>query len=118
MSVGGQPKYAQSFEPLPGNIEHVPFNDVAALEAAMGPDVCAFVVEPIQGESGVMPADRIFLQRARELTTQHDALLIFDEVQTGNAAPGICMPISISAWCPTCSARPRAWAAASRLAPC
>lgn len=88
VSVGGQPKYAQSFEPLPGNIEHVPFNDVAALEAAMGPDVCAFVVEPIQGESGVMPADRIFLQRARELTTRYDALLIFDEVQTGNGRTG------------------------------
>lgn len=88
VSVGGQPKYAQTFEPLPGNITHVPFNDIAALEAAMGPDVCAFVVEPIQGESGVMPSEKAFLLRARELTTQHDALLIFDEVQTGNGRTG------------------------------
>lgn len=88
VSVGGQPKYAQSFEPLPGNIQHVPYNDIAALEAVMGPDVCAFVVEPIQGEGGVTPADPAYLQRARELTTQYDALLIFDEVQSGNGRTG------------------------------
>lgn len=88
VSVGGQPKYAQSFEPLPGNIQHVPYNDIAALEAVMGPDVCAFVVEPIQGEGGVTPADPAYLQRARELTVQHDALLIFDEVQSGNGRTG------------------------------
>lgn len=88
VSVGGQPKYAQSFEPLPGNIQHVPYNDIAALEAAMGPDVCAFVVEPLQGEGGVTPADPAYLQRARALTTQHDALLIFDEVQSGNGRTG------------------------------
>lgn len=78
----------QPFEPLPGGVEHIEFNDIAALEAAMGPDVAALVVEPIQGEAGVRALSAQYLQRARELTSQHGALLILDEVQTGMGRTG------------------------------
>lgn len=86
--VGGQAKYTQGFEPLPGGIQHLPFNDVAALEAAMSDEVCAVVLEPVQGEGGVLPATREFVQAARALCDKHKALLIFDEVQTGNSRSG------------------------------
>ncbi|WP_028079685.1 acetylornithine/succinyldiaminopimelate transaminase [Solimonas soli] len=86
--VGGQPKYAQGFEPLPAGIRHLPFNDVAALEAAMNDTVCAVVMEPIQGEGGVLPATPEFARAARALCDRHRALLIFDEVQTGNGHTG------------------------------
>jgi acetylornithine/N-succinyldiaminopimelate aminotransferase len=88
VSVGGQPKYTEGFEPLPGQISHVPFNDLEALKAAMGEDVCAVVVEPIQGEGGVMPADPAFLRGISALCCEHRALLIFDEVQSGNGRTG------------------------------
>jgi acetylornithine/N-succinyldiaminopimelate aminotransferase len=86
--VGGQPKYTQGFEPLPDGIRHLPFNDVAALQAAMNDDVCAVVMEPIQGEGGLTPATKEFAQAARALCDQHKALLVFDEVQTGNGRTG------------------------------
>lgn len=88
VSVGGQAKYTQGFEPIPGGIEHLPFNDLAALEAAMREDVCAIVLEPVQGEGGIMPATKEFIEGARALATKHDALLIFDEVQCGNGRSG------------------------------
>ncbi|WLQ11389.1 aspartate aminotransferase family protein [Hahella aquimaris] len=88
VSVGGQAKYREGFEPVPGGIKHVPFNDIAALEAAINENTCAFVVEPVQGEGGVTPADEAYLKRARELCDQHNALLIFDEVQTGVGRTG------------------------------
>src|SRR5690606_34469892 len=58
------------------------------LEAAIGPNTCAVVIEPIQGESGVLPADLAYLKRARELCDANNALLIFDEVQTGMGRTG------------------------------
>ena len=73
----------EPFAPLPGGFKAVPRNDVAALEAAMTPDVCALMMEPIQGESGVWPLTDEFLTAARRLADEHEALLIFDEVQTG-----------------------------------
>ncbi|MAM88208.1 aspartate aminotransferase family protein [Allohahella sp. A8] len=88
VSVGGQMKYREGFEPVPGGISHVPFNSCSALEAAIGPQTCAFVVEPIQGEGGVTPACATFLHKARELCDKHDALLIFDEVQSGVGRSG------------------------------
>ncbi|ABC28780.1 acetylornithine transaminase [Hahella chejuensis KCTC 2396] len=88
VSVGGQAKYREGFEPVPGGIKHAPFNDIAALEAAIDENTCAFVVEPVQGEGGVTPADEAYLKRARELCDQHNALLIFDEVQTGVGRTG------------------------------
>lgn len=86
--VGGQPKYTQGFGPLPGGIRHLPFNDVAALEAAMGDEVCAVVMEPIQGEGGLTPATPEFARAARALCDKHRALLVLDEVQTGNGRTG------------------------------
>lgn len=88
VSVGGQPKYAKDFSPLPGGIEHVPFNDLAAAAAAIDDQTCAVIVEPIQGEGGVLPADTAFLQGLRKLCDRHGALLIFDEVQTGVGRTG------------------------------
>ncbi|URW83141.1 acetylornithine/succinyldiaminopimelate transaminase [Alcaligenes sp. DN25] len=83
VSVAGQPKYSEGFGPPIKGIRHVAFNDIQALEAAVSSHTCAVVIEPVQGESGVFPASRAYLQRARELCDTHGALLIFDEVQTG-----------------------------------
>jgi predicted acetylornithine/succinylornithine family transaminase len=75
--------YQEGFEPIPGGFEHVAFNDIAALEAAFDDSVVAFIVEPVQGESGVKPATKAFLEAARRLCDEHGALLIFDEIQSG-----------------------------------
>lgn len=88
VSVGGQPKYTQGFGPLPQDITHIPYNDIAAAENAISDKTCAVIVEPIQGEGGVTPAKREFLQRLRELCDKHNALLIFDEVQSGAGRTG------------------------------
>jgi len=88
VSVGGQAKYTEGYEPLPPDIDHIPFNDIAAARAAIGADVCAVVVEPVQGEGGVMPADPAYLKALRELCDANGALLIFDEVQCGMGRTG------------------------------
>jgi len=88
VSVGGQAKYTEGYEPLPPDIDHIPFNDIAAARAAIGSDVCAVVVEPVQGEGGVLPADPAYLQALRELCDANGALLIFDEVQCGMGRTG------------------------------
>lgn len=83
VSVGGQPRYSQGFGPAIEGVRHVSLNDISELEAVVSERTCAIVIEPVVGESGVLPADPGFLQRARELCDEHKALLIFDEVQTG-----------------------------------
>ncbi|HZW13054.1 MAG TPA: acetylornithine/succinyldiaminopimelate transaminase [Noviherbaspirillum sp.] len=88
VSVGGQPKYTEGFEPLPPELFHIPFNDIDAARAAIGADVCAVVVEPVQGEGGVLPATREYLLALRELCDAAEALLIFDEVQCGMGRTG------------------------------
>ena len=88
VSVGGQAKYTQGFEPIPAGITHLPYNDIAALEAAVSSRTCAIVLEPIQGEGGVMPGSAEFIAAARRLADQHRALLIFDEVQSGMGRSG------------------------------
>jgi succinylornithine aminotransferase len=88
VSVGGQPKYAEGFGPVPAGIVHLPYNDIEAAQQAIGPKTCAVIVEPVQGEGGVIPADPAFLRALREACDQHDALLIFDEVQTGVGRTG------------------------------
>jgi len=80
--------YREPFEPLPGGVEHLPFGDVEALEAAVDGSVAALVLEPIQGEAGVRPLPEGYLARARELTAAHGALLVVDEVQTGIGRTG------------------------------
>ncbi|MFI8417357.1 bifunctional acetylornithine/succinyldiaminopimelate transaminase [Serratia sp. NPDC078593] len=88
VSVGGQAKYSDGFGPKPADIVHVPFNDLAAVKAVMDDQTCAVVMEPIQGEGGITPAEAQFLQGVRELCDQHQALLVFDEVQSGMGRSG------------------------------
>jgi len=88
VTVGGQEKYQHGFEPLVPGVRHVPFGDVAALDAALGPETAAFMVEPILGESGVIPAPEGYLQAARELTRHKGVLLCLDEIQTGIGRTG------------------------------
>jgi succinylornithine transaminase family protein len=88
VSVGGQPKYTEGFGPLPADLTHIAFNDIDAARAAIGDDVCAVMVEPVQGEGGVIPATTEYLQALRELCNQHGALLIFDEIQCGMGRTG------------------------------
>jgi acetylornithine/N-succinyldiaminopimelate aminotransferase len=88
VSVGGQPKYTEGFAPVPAGIKHVEFNNIESLKAAMSDKTCAVVIEPVQGEGGVLPATQEYLEAARELCNQHGALLVFDEVQTGVGRSG------------------------------
>ncbi len=89
VSVGGQPKYLEGFEPSPGGIHHADFNDLESVRKLISKDkTCAVVVEPIQGEGGVMPADPEFLKGLRQLCDENDALLVFDEVQSGVGRTG------------------------------
>ena len=88
LAATGQPKYHHGFEPLVPGVKHVPYGDLAALEKALGPATAAFIVEPIQGEAGVLPPPAGYLARARELTRRAGALLCLDEVQTGMGRTG------------------------------
>jgi len=88
LSATGQPKYHHGFEPLVPGVRFVPFGDAEALAAALGPRAAAFIVEPIQGEAGVMSPPAGYLAKARELTRKAGALLLFDEVQTGMGRTG------------------------------
>ena len=88
VSVGGQSHYSDGFGPRPGAIQHIPYNDTEALKALISDKTCAVVMEPLQGEGGVLPADKAFAKTVRELCDQHNALLIFDEVQTGMGRTG------------------------------
>jgi acetylornithine/N-succinyldiaminopimelate aminotransferase len=82
LSMTGTQKYREGFGPL-GPVTHVAYGDAAAVEAAMGADVCAIIVEALQGEGGVLPAPSGFLAQLRSIADAHGALLLCDEVQTG-----------------------------------
>lgn len=88
VSAGGQPAYSQDFAPLPPDIRHAVYNDLDSASQLINDATCAVIVEPVQGEGGVIPATKAFLQGLRELCDRHDALLIFDEVQTGVGRTG------------------------------
>ena len=89
VTATAQPKYQEGYEPLPGGFRYVDFNDIAQLEAAMaGGDVAAVMLEPVQGEGGVMPAAPGYLQAVRALCDQHKALLVLDEIQCGMGRSG------------------------------
>lgn len=88
VTVGGQPKYREGFEPVVPGVRHVPFGDLAALDTALNDRTAAFIVEPILGECGVLPAPEGYLQAARELTRKRGVLLCLDEVQTGMGRTG------------------------------
>ncbi len=83
MSATGQTKIQDGFDPLLPGFRHLPFNDPAALENAVRPETAAFLLEPIQGEGGVVPVTREFLHALVDLCKKHDLLLLLDEVQTG-----------------------------------
>jgi acetylornithine/N-succinyldiaminopimelate aminotransferase len=87
LAVTGQPSYREGFGPLAG-ATHVPYGDIAAVKQAMGPDVAAVIVEPIQGEGGVLPAPKGFLSELRQLCDEQHVLLLADEVQTGVGRTG------------------------------
>ncbi|HEV2756333.1 MAG TPA: acetylornithine transaminase [Actinomycetota bacterium] len=88
LSVTGQPGKRAPFEPLVGDVVHVPFGDAAALAGALGPHVAAVVLEPIQGEAGVVVPPDGYLPEVRRLCDETSALLVLDEVQTGIARTG------------------------------
>lgn len=88
VSTGGQEKYSKGFGPKIEGISHVPYNDLVAMEAAISEKTCAVILEPIQGESGVLPAEQAYLEGVRALCDKYNALLIFDEVQTGLGRTG------------------------------
>ena len=89
VTATAQPKYQEGYEPLPGGFRYVDFNDAVQLETAMAAgDVAAVMLEPVQGEGGVMPANPGFLQHVRALCDQHDALLVLDEIQVGMGRTG------------------------------
>lgn len=83
LSVTGQEKYQKDFAPLVPGAKSVEFNNSKELELKMSADVCAVIIEPIQGEGGIIPAQVSFLKKAYELCDKYDALLIYDEVQCG-----------------------------------
>ncbi|GAB4363050.1 MAG: acetylornithine transaminase [Deltaproteobacteria bacterium] len=88
LSATGQPKFHAGFEPMLPGFRTVPFGDLDALSAALRPDVCAFLVEPIQGESGVRVPPEGYLEGAARLCRERDILLIADEIQTGMGRTG------------------------------
>ncbi len=89
VTATAQPKYQEGYEPLPAGFRYLDFNDAAALELAFAVgDIAAVMLEPVQGEGGVLPAAPGFLKRVRELCDQHDALLVLDEIQCGMGRTG------------------------------
>ncbi|CAL4043824.1 Acetylornithine/succinyldiaminopimelate aminotransferase [Buchnera aphidicola (Tetraneura ulmi)] len=86
--VGGQFKYSDGFGPKPSEIFHIPYNDIKAIKSVVDDSTCAVVVEPIQGEGGVIPAKMDFMQKLRNICNKHDVLLIVDEIQTGMGRTG------------------------------
>ena len=83
VTVGGQAAYSDGFGPKPGDIDHAEYNNLDSLKALMSDKTCAVVMEPLQGEGGIVSPTDEFAKGVRELCNQHNALLVFDEVQTG-----------------------------------
>lgn len=88
LAAAGNPKYLEGFGPEAPGFDHVPFADIAAVEAAIGPETAAIMVEPIQGEGGVRTLANHDLVRLREVADRHGLLLVLDEVQTGIGRTG------------------------------
>ncbi|MBH0091491.1 aspartate aminotransferase family protein [Pseudoalteromonas sp. SCQQ13] len=88
VTVGGQAAYSDGFGPKPADIVHCDFNDISAFEALISDKTCAVMMEPLQGEGGIISPTDDFAHKVRQLCTKHNALLIFDEVQTGVGRTG------------------------------
>ncbi len=89
LAATGQPAKHEPFHPMPDGFRHVPFNDIDALGSAIDPTVAAVLLEPVQGEGGVVPADPAYLRAVRALCDERGLLLMLDEVQTGFARTGM-----------------------------
>jgi len=88
VTVGGQAAYSDGFGPKPGGVDHVDYNDLEAFAALISDKTCAVMLEPLQGEGGIISPTNDFIKGVRALCDQHNALLIFDEVQTGVGRTG------------------------------
>lgn len=88
VTVGGQSAYSDGFGPKPGDVTHLAYNDLDAFAAQISDKTCAVMMEPLQGEGGIISPTSDFIKGVRELCDKHNALLIFDEVQTGNGRTG------------------------------
>jgi len=88
VTVGGQAAYSDGFGPKPGAIDHCDYNDLAAFEALISDNTCAVMMEPLQGEGGIISPSQDFVKGVRALCDKHNALLIFDEVQSGVGRTG------------------------------
>ncbi|MEE2001013.1 aspartate aminotransferase family protein [Alkalimonas sp. MEB108] len=88
VTVGGQASYSDGFGPKPGAVLHAEFNNLDSVKALISERTCAVVLEPIQGEGGIIPATKEFLAGVRALCDEHQALLVMDEVQTGVGRTG------------------------------
>lgn len=88
VTVGGQSAYSDGFGPKPGDVTHTDYNDLAAFEALISDKTCAVMLEPLQGEGGIISPTSEFIKGVRALCDKHNALLIFDEVQTGVGRTG------------------------------
>ena len=88
LAATGRAKYRDGFAPDMLGFKHVPFNDAEALEKAITSKTCAVLLEPVQGEGGVIPADKEYLREVREICDEHEILLMFDEVQCGMGRTG------------------------------
>jgi acetylornithine/N-succinyldiaminopimelate aminotransferase len=88
VTVGGQSTYSDGFGPKPSDVVHLPYNDLVAFKAQISDRTCAVMMEPLQGEGGIITPTTEFIQAVRALCDEHNALLIFDEVQTGNGRTG------------------------------
>jgi acetylornithine/N-succinyldiaminopimelate aminotransferase len=88
IALAGAEKLTAGFGPMPDGFDHVPFGDHAALEAAIGPETAAIVIEPVQGEGGIRPVPAQCLRGLRGLCDRHGILLVFDEIQCGYGRTG------------------------------
>ena len=88
LSITGQPKYREAFEPLIGGAVFAVFNDINSVKEKITDKTCAIIVEPVQGEGGLYPADKEFLSELRKICDELDILLIFDEIQCGMGRTG------------------------------
>ena len=88
VTAGGQAAYSDGFGPKPADITHLEYNNLDLLKEAISDKTCAVILEPLQGEGGVLPIDKAFAQGVRDLCDKHNALMIFDEVQTGMGRTG------------------------------
>lgn len=88
VSVGGQPKYTEGFGPIPQGITHLEYNNVKMLKKAISDKTCAVVLEPLQGEGGIIPASPEFMRKVRKLCNKYNAAMVLDEIQTGMGRTG------------------------------